>query len=101
MRGIFALIILLSPLTCKHYLVEVDSEAEKNQEKGSDYRGTIYIFNHIMYRALSLVQIHLYTVLSLVEIHRNTVLLNHKDTAQGAHGAFHHTELFSRICQID
>ena len=48
MRGIFALIILLSPLACKHYLVEVDTKAEKNQEKGSDYSGTIYIFNHIM-----------------------------------------------------
>ena len=38
MRGIFALIILLSPLACKHYLVEVDKEADKNQEKGSDYK---------------------------------------------------------------
>ena len=42
MRGICPLIILLSPLACKHYLVEVDKEAEKNQEKGSDYSGTIY-----------------------------------------------------------
>ena len=38
MRGICPLIILLSPLACKHYLVEVDAEADKNQEKGSDYK---------------------------------------------------------------
>ena len=54
MRGICPLIILLSPLACKHYLVEVDKEAEKNQEKGSDYSGTIYIVNHIMISQLNI-----------------------------------------------
>ena len=54
MRGICPLIILLSPLACKHYLVEVDKEADKNQEKGSDYSGTIYIVNHIMISQLNI-----------------------------------------------
>ena len=36
MRGIFALLLLLRPLDCKHFLLE--AEAGEDQVEGSDYR---------------------------------------------------------------